>query len=182
MRPPGRSLEGEPEPNAGGSVQPESPAATALVVASTAARPRPARRTPPASATMPARMETGRLVRRRGGVRRGPEEGDAEALTEGGGGPARRSAEQPSASTMSTAISGEATPIPAQGLEEQPLAEEAVQRRQPRDRDRATRKHGPVHRIRDEPAVRFMFRVPVAWSTEPPPGRSKALNAGVVET
>ena len=53
-------------------------------------------------------------MRRRGAAsERGiAEEGDPEALHEGGGGEARGQRDMPSASTISTAISGAATPMP----------------------------------------------------------------------
>ncbi len=85
---------------------------------------------------------------------------------------------------MSTAISGEATPIPgSRAWKSSHSLKKPFSGGRPAIATAPTRKHGPVHRIRwMSPPCRFMFRVPVAWSTEPAPRKSSPLNAAWLRT
>ncbi len=165
----------------GGSAErPSSPAATAPAVARTGSAPAASTTHAAASATMPARIDTGdssasAARSERGRARNVIPKAFANAAAAR---PAVR-ASIPRAKTISTATIGEATPMPGRSdWKSSHSLKNPFSGGRPEIATAPSRKHGPVQgRRRMSPPCRFMLRVPVAWSTEPAPRNSNPLNA-----
>ena len=159
---------------------PRSPAATAPVAASTGSAPAASPAQATASANMPARIETGDSCAAAAASERGSaRKVIPKHFTKAAAARPAVSASMPSASTMSTAISGEATPIPGSSAwKSSHSLKKPFSGGSPAIATAPTRKQGPVHGIRwMSPPCRFMFRVEVAWTTEPAPRKSSPLKA-----
>ena len=165
---------------------PTSAATTGASASMTRPGRMPASRQSAASTNIAASEKRSVSARRSRGRRARPaEEGDAEGLDEAGGGERRRQRQQ-GADRRHQELQAPLRQLRAQQdrLERQPLGDEAVERRQRRDRRRSRPgRRSAVSGMRwMRPPRCSMSRSPVAVSTAPAPKNSRLLNSEWLKT